>query len=107
MTLINYDDESNLVMATTHKGDLVIFDLKTNPSTGYGWVQDVNTKPNDLVYFGSVLDTVDCSGVGTISRQKFFFLAKEREHVWLQFKYTRPWESVPGNKFFGLTIVIQ
>ena len=75
------------------RGDLLVFRLPANPSTGYGWSYSAS-KPGSLRQEGEVLREKGSNGlVGAPITEVWRFKAVRRGALAITFAYARPWEK--------------
>jgi len=75
------------------RGDLLVFRLPANPSTGYGWSYSAS-KPGFLRQEGEVLREKGSNGlVGAPITEVGRFKAVRRGSLAINFAYARPWEK--------------
>ena len=75
------------------RGDLLVFRLPANPSTGYGWSYSAS-KSGFLRQEGEVLREKGSNGlVGAPITEVWRFKAVRRGSLAITFAYARPWEK--------------
>ena len=89
MTVTDQDNGKTIDLA---KGDTLMVELSSNPSTGYGW--KVKGDPSPLKLASSDYKQPDQSGkVGAPGVQQFRFDASAAGTSKLELVYRRPWEK--------------
>jgi inhibitor of cysteine peptidase len=73
-------------------GQELVLNLKSNPSTGYGWVQ-ADTETPILVVLGKPAYKPDGPSTGSDGVESWEFGAVKRGAQTLKLEYRRPWEK--------------
>ncbi|GAN67476.1 protease inhibitor I42 family protein [Acetobacter orleanensis] len=86
---------------TSKVNDTFNFELKSNPSTGYGWM--IKKIPDNVVLFSmSYIPSKDCengmAGCGGVER--FYFKSIKAGSGKIELKYGRAFESLPKESTF-------
>ena len=79
---------------TLKTGQLLRVRLRSNPTTGYSWAQDVKIDPPLLIQLGAPTYDAPTSGkMGAGGHEIFRFKSTKPGKASLQFSYRRPWEK--------------
>jgi len=108
-TLDDFTAQNNIVQSVTlNAGDTLTVKLGSNPSTGFDWEEAVitNTAIIEQV-FRDYLESTATGVVGAAGTTVFNFKAKSTGTTSIEFKYSRPWESVPATYTLTLNITIN
>lgn len=70
--------------------EVFVIELRGNPTTGYVWQADVDTRYLELTEKGFELES---AAIGAGGREVFRFRAREVGRTEILFAYRRPWEE--------------
>ena len=79
-------------------GETFSVSLESNPTTGYSWQPEFDSRFLELVETNFVSSATDPFLVGAGGVENFVFLAHREGQVEIIFKYQRPWEDQPIEK---------
>lgn len=85
------DNEMQKEMSV-NTGDVLNFELESNPTTGYEWVVDYDRDFLVLVH-SSFIESEKKGLVGVPGKQRFRFKAIKKGETTIEFLYRRPWEK--------------
>jgi len=89
------------------KGEYFAIELKSNPSTGYGWDVQLKAGKASLVMKDYISDAQPGSMlVGGGGKQVFVYKAEEAGAIEIEAGYKRSWETTPPlkSKSFSITV---
>lgn len=94
---------------SVEKGDKVVVELKSNPSTGYQWkIIEGNTEILNFVSKNFVSDKAEPGMVGVGGTDHFNFTANKKGNTVFKFEYSKKFESEGDiSKFFQFDITVK
>ena len=96
---VQEQDYSNMNPAKVYVGQELVFNLKSNKTTGYEWqlADEIDKRMLEFVKTDYITDKSD-GMVGKGGVEKWTFKAVGKGHTAIYFKYVRPWETEEGPK---------
>lgn len=107
--LISLDENNNGHDYSVNIGQEFFLSLPSNPSTGYGWDFDksIDEELLELKVDKAFENETNGNAVGQEGRTYWKFKALQAGKAVIELGYARPWESVPPDKTFKVTINIS
>lgn len=103
---IELTDKDNGEEISIENGDTFTVTLESNPTTGFGW-ENVTTGEH-VVQVGesTYKQSRSCQGTGCGGEETFTFKGVSDGKTVVTLAYSRPWESVPPEKTFEVTVTV-
>lgn len=101
------DSEDDGTTVAVEVGDIIQVVLKGNPTTGYSWSAALSDDDAALLeQLGEPVYVPDSDLVGAGGMYTFTFRAAADGVATLRLEYARPWESVPPQETYEVTVLI-
>ncbi len=99
------DETDEAATVTLRVGERLLVALPGNPTTGYGW--EVEGEPAFLTRIEGVAYRPESDLIGAGGTFYFRYEATATGEGELSFAYRRPWEALPPEQTFSLTVIVR